>query len=132
MIEQVKYLANSGSSTNHILKYLNPETMWLNLPFIMTLGKTLKLGIPYLKTENWLADSKTEAIWLLDVWDADGIVYIKIQSLATLEIDTLSWNLEYSGGYWLWSLASLNYIISMTDRKNSNNVDDKELLEFDF
>jgi hypothetical protein len=41
------------------------------------------IGMPYLKTENWLADSKTEAIRLLDVWDSDGIVYLKVQSLIT-------------------------------------------------
>ena len=132
MTGQTQYIANSGSSPNHILRYLNPETVWLNLPFIMTCSKKLHLGMPYLKTENWLADSKTEAIRLLDVWDANGIVYVKIQSLITLKIDTLSWNLDYADGVWLWSLASLNYIVSMTDRKNSNTLDDKELLEFDF
>jgi hypothetical protein len=56
---------------------------------------------------------------LLDVWDADGIVYIKIQSLTTLKIDTLSWNLEYTDGSWLWSLADFQTLIQLGKRSST-------------
>jgi hypothetical protein len=109
------YINHSGRK---VLEYYPPDAVLLDLHFILISDKKLKIGYPYLKTENWLADSKTEAVRLLDVWDSDGIVYLKIQSLTTLKIDTLSWNLEYTDGFWLWSISSLNDIISMTDRKN--------------
>jgi hypothetical protein len=123
------YINHSGSK---VLEYYPPDAVLLDLHFILISDKKLKIGYPYLKTEYWLADSKTEAIRLLEVWDSDGIVYLKIQSLTTLKIDTLSWNLEYTGGFWLWSIASLNYVISTTDRKNSNALDDKELFDSTF
>jgi hypothetical protein len=76
-------MTKTKNSNLAVLKYLHPEKVRLNLPFILTHDKLLMIGMPYLKTENWLADSKTEAIRLLDVWDSDGIVYLKVQSLIT-------------------------------------------------
>jgi hypothetical protein len=127
---------NNNTYINHsgrkVLEYYPPDAVLLDSHFILISDKKLKIGYPYLKTEYWLAESKTEAVRLLDVWDSDGIVYLKVQNLLTGKIDTPTWNLEYTGGFWLWSLASLNYIISMTDRTNSYALDDNELLEFDF
>ena len=105
MLEHSHNLSSSGQSDNQVIKYLTPDKVRLNLPFILTHDKLLIIGIPYMKTEYWLADSKTEAVRLLDVWDSDGIVYLKVQNLVTGKIDTLTWNLEYTGGFWLWSLA---------------------------
>jgi hypothetical protein len=123
------YINHSGRK---VLEYYPPDAVLLDLHFILISDKKLKIGYPYLKAENWLADSKTEAIRLLEVWDSDGIIYLKIQSLTTLKIDTLSWNLECTGGYWLWSIASQKDIISMNYNKNTDTLNDKELLEFGF
>lgn len=120
MAEQHPNSTYVGKSVKNILKYMTPETVFLDFPFIQTHGKLLMLGMPYMKTENWLADSKTEAIRLLDVWDDDHFVYLKIQNLKTLKINTLSWNLEYTGGMWLWSITSLPYIINLKKDEEHN------------
>jgi hypothetical protein len=127
-MKQTQNISNSGRSDDPVLIYLTPDKVYLNLPFILTKGKILKIGSPYLKSEERFGYPKIEAVRLLKVWDFYGMVYLEVQNLTTLKVDTLSWNLEYSGGFWLWSLASLNYIISMTDRTNSNKHDNKELL----
>jgi len=117
MAEQHPKSSYSGKSVKNILNYITPETVFLDFPFIQTHKKLLMLGMPYMKTENWLADSKTEAIRLLDVWDDDHFVYLKVQNLKTLKINTLSWNLNYSGSMWLWSITSLSYLIDLQKQR---------------
>jgi hypothetical protein len=97
----------------NVLQYLSPEKVYLNLPFIYCENKILYIGMPYLKTENWLADSKIDAVRLLDISDSEEIVSVKVQSLTTFEVTTLSWNLESTSKVWLWSIASLNYLITL-------------------
>lgn len=91
------------------LEYFRPDIIRLNLPFILTEDKMLVLGMPYLKLEG----QHTDAVRLLDVWDNGGYVFLKIENLQSGKIDTLSWLIEYSGNYWLWSLASLSFISDM-------------------
>lgn len=118
-----QHITKNKNSNLNVLEYFYPDKVRLNLPFILTCDRLLTIGMPYMKTENWLADSKTEAIRLLDIWDTDGIVYLKIQSLITLKIDTLSWNLEYTGRFWLWSLADFQTLIQAGKRRNSTPVE---------
>jgi hypothetical protein len=68
-MEQSQQISNSGHTDNPVLIYLTPEKVFLNLPFILTEEKILKIGMPYMKSEKWLADSKSEAVRLLKVWD---------------------------------------------------------------
>jgi hypothetical protein len=114
------------------LQYLAKDEVMLDFPFILCHEKRLRIGYPYLKKENCLAGSHIQAVRLLKVWDEDNVVYLKIQDLVTSKVDTLSYNLKYIGGFWLWSLASLDYILSITGKKNNNILNDEELLEFDF
>ena len=108
-IHQHKPVANIINK--NILEYLPPNTVILDLPFILTPDKTLTVGMPYMKLEGLHKD----AIKLLDVWDEDNVVYLKIQNIQTGKINTISWILDYSGGYWLWSLASLDYLMNLTN-----------------
>lgn len=94
-----------------VLEYIPPDTIWMDFHFILTHDKKLQIGYPYLKIENWLTD-KPAGIKLLDVWDKDEIVFLKIQDLKTLNINVLSHNLEYSGVYWLWCLADFSSLIN--------------------
>lgn len=96
---------------SQVLKYLTRRTVFLNLPFILTHNKLLTIGKIYMKTENWLADSKTETVKLLDVYDCDNIVNLKVQSLNTLQIQTLWYNLNYKDNYWLWCIMDLNKVL---------------------
>lgn len=105
--------ATVDKQAKRLIKYITPEKVWIGLPFIDTQYNIVTLGMAYLKTENWLADSKTEAIRLLDIWETDGILNVKVQNLTTFKVQTLIWNLRYSGtdGKWMWSLADLQSII---------------------
>ncbi|MBN1638534.1 MAG: hypothetical protein JW866_06195 [Ignavibacteriales bacterium] len=88
------------------LEYFRPNVVRLDLPFILTENKMLVLNMPYLKLEGVHSD----AIRLLDVWDNDNYVFLKIEHLQTGKISTLSWWLDYTGTYWLWSLSSITFI----------------------
>lgn len=88
------------------LEYFRSNVVRLDLPFILTENKMLVLNMPYLKLEG----EHSDAIRLLDVWDNDNYVFLKIEHLQTGKISTLSWSLDYAGTYWLWSLSSLEFI----------------------
>ena len=57
--------------------------------------------MPYMLLEG----NRSTAVKLLNVRDAQGFVYLVLQNLQTQNTFKLSWNLEYTGSYWLWSLA---------------------------
>lgn len=105
MVKNFNNISYSGHTDTPVLQYLTRKSVCLNLPFILTENKILTIGMPYMKTEKWLADSKTEAVKLLEIYDYEGIVYLKVQSLTTLQVNTLSYNLNCQDGYWLWAIA---------------------------
>lgn len=88
------------------LEYLQPDIVRLDLPFILTEDKILVLGMPYLKLEG----NHIDAVRLLDVNDNEGYVYLKIEDINTNSVYTISWLLEYDGEFWLWAIASFEYI----------------------
>lgn len=98
------------SSQNSKVQYISPLTVVVDLPFILSTERKLTVGSPYL----YLEGSHITAVKLLDVWDADKYVHVKIQDLKTGIITILQWSLDYSGKYWLWSLASFEYLQSIT------------------
>ncbi len=103
----MKYKSFKNSMGKKVLEYFPPDIVLLDFHFILTLDKKIRIGYSYLKIENWLTDSPA-GIKLLDVWDKDDIVFLKIRDLATRKINVLSHNMEYSGDYWLWCLADIN------------------------
>ena len=42
-----------------------------------------------------------------------GFVYFIVPNLLTLKTFELNWNLEYTGSYWLWSLADLQTLSNL-------------------
>jgi len=103
-------MTNQLQNVPDILKYVTPSTIVLNLPFILTVDKELTLGIPYLLLEG----NRSTAVKILNVRDENGFVYLIVQDLQTHRTFELCWNLEYTGSYWLWSLADLPTIMSTT------------------
>jgi len=81
----------------------HPDTFNLDKEFIITQGKNLVTGMPYLYNEG----HHNTGVRLLKVWQEDSIVYLIVQELESLKTFTLSWNLDYDGDYYLWSLADL-------------------------
>ena len=82
-------------------------TFVLDRPFVLTQDKNLVNGMPYLYNEG----NHSAAVRLLKVWQVDNIIYLNVQELESSKVITLSWNLDYNGGYYLWSLADLPTIM---------------------
>lgn len=104
----------TNSSGRQVLRYDTHDSIFLDLPFILTRGKKLLLNMPYM-----LQECTPKAVRLLDVYDANGIVYLKVEELQTQRTYTLSWNMEYDNGYWIWSLADLETLADLTVKENS-------------
>jgi hypothetical protein len=102
--QPTSFINNAG---DEVLKYDPPDNFVLNLPFVMS--KKLIRHIPYMLLEG----NHTTAVRLLDVRDANGIVYIDVQELLTDKTYTLTWNMEYDGDYWLWSLADFETLTNI-------------------
>jgi hypothetical protein len=96
-----------------LLSYLPDYTVYLNLPCVLTLSKTLRIGMPYMYHEGL----KTFPIRLLHIWDSDGFVYLRIQNLRTGQVYEISRLINANTNYCLWEIASLNYLMSILDIK---------------
>lgn len=96
------------SSGKKILEFISSSEIMLDLPFILTKNKRLKLNMPYLKTESSLSGNKVVAVRLLDFKVKEEIIQLSVQELENKRTYTLEWNMDYSGSYWLWSLSDFN------------------------
>ena len=97
----------TNSAGKNVLVYLSPDTIVLDLPFIMTCGKRLTLKMPYLKVEKRTIGEDIAAIRLLGFQDYAGVVYLNVQDIKTGKCYNLSWNMEFDGDWWLWSLSDI-------------------------
>ncbi len=97
-----------------VLEYLSNDTIVLNLPFIMTQGKRLTKGMPYLKVEKKTLGEDIAAIRLLNYQDYQGVIYLNIQDLKTNRCYNITWNMEIdSDGWWFWSLADFQALTDL-------------------
>lgn len=60
----------------------------------------------------------SDAVKLLDIWDSDEFVYLKLRDLKTGRSYTISWNLTYKGDYHLWSLADFEYLMTLSKERD--------------
>lgn len=95
-----------------LLSYLPNYTVYLNLPCVLTLSKTLKVGMPYMYHEG----HKTFPIRLLHVWDSDGFVHLRFQNLNTGKVYEISRLLHAEPDYCLWEIASLDYLMTLSGK----------------
>ena len=102
-----------NSKGRKVLEYLSPNTIRLDLPFIMTQGKRLTKSIPYMKLEKRTVDDDIAAIRLMDFQDYEGVVYLNVQDIKTDKCYNLSWNMEYDDGWWFWSLSDYDAIVNI-------------------
>ena len=96
--------------TPDCLKYIQSNIVSLDLPFILTTDKKLVTGMPYLYSEG----SNHTAVRLIEAWHIDEMVYLTVQELHSDKSFTISWNMEYDGDYWMWSIADLPSIMNMS------------------
>ena len=85
------------------------DTFMLDRSFILTKNKTLVTGMPYMYIEG----NHSSAVRLVKVWQEDHVVYLCVEELNTLKTFWLSWNLNYDGQYWLWSLADFPTLVNL-------------------
>ncbi len=84
-------------------------TFTLDRSFVLTQGKTLLTGSPYLYNEG----SHSVAVKLTKAWIEDDIIYLTLQELQSQKSFTVSWNLEYDGNYFLWTIADLQTLLNI-------------------
>ena len=96
-----------------VLEYASSDTIVLNLPFINTCGKRLTKSMPYLKLEKRTVGNDIAAICLLNFQDYEGVIYINVQNLQTNRLYNLSWNMEFDGDWWFWSLADFETLTNL-------------------
>jgi hypothetical protein len=107
-----------NSSGKLVMKYISESEITLDLPFILTQNKRLKLNMPYLKTENNLSGNDITAIRLLNFEASDSIIQLKIQELESKRTYMLEWNMDYTGNYWMWSLTDFDTVINSHNPRN--------------
>lgn len=99
---------------HQVLEYISSETIILNTDFIMTTGKRLTKGMPYLKVEKKVAGEDIASIKLIDFQDYEGIIYLNIEDLKTGKRYNLSWNMEIDcEAMWFWSLADIDSLSNL-------------------
>jgi len=106
-------LQHDALSATSKVAYISPYTAVVDLPFILSTDRKLTIGSPYL----YLEGSHITAVNLLDVWDTDKYVHVKIQDLMTGKMNILQWPRDYSEKYWLWSLASFEWMQKIVNEK---------------
>ena len=90
------------------MKPAHKDTFVLDRPFVLTQDKTLIIGMPYMYSEG----NRTAAVRLVKTCVEDSVVNLKLEELQSPKSFTASWNLDYSGGYYLWTLADLPTLIN--------------------
>jgi hypothetical protein len=100
---------NCNESKRSVFEYILPDSIRLDLPFILTNDKRLIIGMPYMKLEG----HHTTAVKLIDAWDEDGFAYLKLQELKTDRVFTVSCRIQRESEFWLWSLASYDYLVDL-------------------
>ena len=109
-----EYINRTGRK---IIQYHSPDSITIELPFILTQNKILTRRMPYMLLEKRTADNYIAAVRLVDYHVNEGIVSLDVQELANNRDFTLSWNLEYNGDWWLWSLADYESLILQSEGK---------------
>lgn len=102
---------NNYNTRQDALRYDYNRVYRIDKPFIMTRGNLIVDGMPYLYSEG----SHVIAVDILDISVVDDMLYLMLEDLNNSRVFNASWNLEYQGDYYLWSLADLPSIMQMGD-----------------
>ena len=110
--EKIRIVIDGLRGETSIAELCRRDSFYLDRPFVLTKGKNLVTGMPYMFSEG----NHTKAVRLVDIQVVDGILNLKAEELQTLKTFTLSWNLDYQGSYYLWTIADLPTLMK-TDKK---------------
>ena len=95
--------SNQSPNIPDPVKSAHPNIITLDRPFVLTTRKNLVVGMPYLYSEG----SHHVAIRLIEAWQDDCFIYLRVEELQSPRSFTVSWNLEYTGDYYLWTIVDL-------------------------
>mgnify|MGYP006916431081 CR=1 FL=1 len=110
----MKVTGYTNSSGRKIMQYFPPDSLMIDLPFILTQSKMLTRKMPYMLLEKKVAGEYIAAVRLMDFHERDGIISLDVQELANNRTYSLSWNMEYTGDWWLWTLTDLENLFETT------------------
>lgn len=113
----LEYINSSGRK---VLEYYPPDSIMLDQHLILTQNRILTRNMAYMLLEKRVSVNHVTVIRLLDFDDLDGIVSRNVQELISTKTCTISWNLEYEGNWWFWSLADYDTLIGITRNDESN------------
>ncbi len=91
------------------MKHAHKDVFVLDRPFVLTQGKNLVTGMPYMYSEG----NRTAAVRLVKTWVEDNIIYLEVEELNSPKNFCLSWNLDYIGSYYLWTIADLPTLMNL-------------------
>ena len=101
-----------NSSGKKVLEFISSSEIMLDLPFILTQKKRLRLNMPYLKTENNLSGNKISSVRLLNIDTYDTIIVLYVQDLQSKKTFSLEYNMDSTSGYWIWSLSDFENTVA--------------------
>jgi len=100
-----------NSSGRKVIEYYPPDSIMVDLHFILTQNRILTRNMPYMFLEKRVIGNYVAAVRLIDFFHKDDIVTFKVQELASKKEFDLSSNMEYSGEFWMWCLADIQSLI---------------------
>jgi len=116
------------STSNDILTYLPNGGVRIDLDNILTIDKIVHPEMLLLKQES----SHFDVIRVLDIWDEDDYLKIKIEDRKTGRVHVISQILDRNNGYFVWTLISYPYAMNMIEDRVIRKINDGKELEFDF
>lgn len=112
-MNDIEYINNSG---RRVLKFFPPDSLLIDLHFILTQNKILTRQMPYLLLEKRISGNHIVAIRLLDFYQEDDVISLFVQELESKKKYCLSTNMDYDGDMWLWSLADFKMLIDFNTK----------------
>ena len=104
-----------NANGHKVLEFVSPDSIILDLPFIMTTGKRLTKGMPYLKVEKQIIGEDIAAIRLLGFQDYEGMIYLNVQDIKTNRCYNLTWNMEIDDDWYFWALADFDTLTKISE-----------------
>lgn len=109
-MKDLEYINHSG---RRVLKFFPPDSLLIDLHFILTHNKILTRHMPYLLLEKRISGNHIVAIQLLDFHEEDGVVSLFVQELESKKEYFLTANMDYNGKIWMWTLADFEMLTAV-------------------
>lgn len=116
------------STSDDIMTYLTNGAVKIDLDNILTIDKIIHPDMLLLKQEG----SHFDVVKVLDIWDQDVYLKIRIQDRKTGREHDISQILDRNNGYFIWTLISYPFAMKMIEDQVIRKINDGQELEFDF